>query len=88
MNGKLAEAPERLRTGDELLWNFLRVRLTEDDLLEIVHHEKLQAGLTKTVKPSTEMKKKYPQYRRTPRMVYDLPEPRFIQLSLAGKRTE
>ncbi len=39
VNGKLAEAPERLRTGDEPLWNFLRVRLTEDDLLEVVHHE-------------------------------------------------
>ncbi|KAF1274612.1 MULTISPECIES: type VII secretion protein EssC [Bacillus amyloliquefaciens group] len=87
VNGKLAEAPERLRTGDELLWNFLRVRLTEDDLLEVVHHEKLQTGLTKTVKPSTEMKKKYPQYRRTPRMVYDLPEDR-VSFSFPSQESE
>ncbi|MBT2575646.1 type VII secretion protein EssC [Bacillus sp. ISL-51] len=76
VNGERASASQTLQTGDELLWNFLRVRLTEDDLLEIIHHERFQTGLIKTKKPSTEMKKKYPQYRRTPRMVYDLPEDR------------
>ncbi|KXZ17785.1 type VII secretion protein EssC [Bacillus nakamurai] len=76
VNGERAAASQKLQAGDELLWNFLRVRLTEEDLLEIIHHERFQTGLLKTKKPSTEMKKKYPQYRRTPRMVYDLPEDR------------
>lgn len=73
--------------GDEPLWNFLRLRLTEDDLLEVVHHEEFQTGLIKTIKPSTEMKKKYPQYRRTPRMVYDLPEDR-VSFSFPSQESE
>lgn len=76
LNGEKINANTPLKPGDEIFWNFTQMRVTEQDLLEIVHYAQFETALTETVKPSTEMQKKYPQYRRTPRMVYDLPDDR------------
>ncbi len=76
MNGEKINANTPLKPGDEIFWNFTQMSVTEQDLLEIVHFAQFETALTETVKPSTEMQKKYPQYRRTPRMVYDLPDDR------------
>ncbi|MCY8466125.1 type VII secretion protein EssC [Bacillus atrophaeus] len=76
LNGEKVKEDTPLQAGDELFWNFLQMRIVEHDLLEIMHYEPYETTLVETAKPSSEMKKKYPQYRRTPRMVYDLPEDR------------
>ncbi|MGZ9791971.1 type VII secretion protein EssC [Bacillus atrophaeus] len=76
LNGEKVKEDTPLQAGDELFWNFLQMRIMEHDLLEIMHYEPYETTLVETAKPSSEMKKKYPQYRRTPRMVYDLPEDR------------
>ncbi len=76
LNGEKIIANTPLQPGDEIFWNFTQMRVTEQDLLEVVHFAPFETALTETVKPSTEMQKKYPQYRRTPRMVYDLPDDR------------
>ncbi|WP_411802332.1 FtsK/SpoIIIE N-terminal domain-containing protein, partial [Bacillus mojavensis] len=57
LNGEKVISAAPLKPGDEIFWNFTLMRVTEQDLLEIVHYTPLETVLTKTVKPSTEMQK-------------------------------
>lgn len=57
LNGEKINANTPLKPGDEIFWNFTQMRVTEQDLLEIVHYAQFETALTETVKPSTEMQK-------------------------------
>lgn len=74
MNGEKITAPASLQNGDEILFGLNTFRIIEGDLLEINAREPFETALEQTVKPSSETKNKYPQYRRPPRMIYDLPD--------------
>ncbi|PLT31471.1 type VII secretion protein EssC [Peribacillus deserti] len=74
LNGiKITEAAE-LKLGDLLFWPFMTVSMLEQDLLAIKTAEPFKASLPRMQRPTSEMQKNYPGYRRTPRMVYELPD--------------
>lgn len=87
VNRKQAHGPQRLLAGDELFWNFLTLSLKDDDLLQVTAFEPFQTRLEKTRPPSTETKQKYPLYRRTPRLIYDLPDDR-VSFSFPSQESE
>ncbi|WP_282033614.1 type VII secretion protein EssC [Metabacillus indicus] len=74
LNGRKIDSITPLETGDLLFWPFMTVRLLQEDLLQVTSFEPFQSSLPKTEKPRSEMSKKYPVYRRTPRMIYELPK--------------
>ncbi|WP_113926836.1 type VII secretion protein EssC [Bacillus sp. P14.5] len=85
-NGHLAKGKMELTVGDILFYPFIAITLTENDLIEIHSLEDYQTELVESVRPTSEMQKKYPNYRRTPRMVYELPEEK-VQLSFPSQES-
>jgi len=79
-NGQKIEIPSLLETGDMIMWASMKITLLEEDFIQIESPETYQTSLPESIIPLSEMKKKYPAYRRTPRMVYDLPDEK-VQLS-------
>ncbi|MBM7694488.1 S-DNA-T family DNA segregation ATPase FtsK/SpoIIIE [Peribacillus deserti] len=74
LNGiKLAGTAE-FHLGDLLFWPLTTISLLEQDLLAVKTAEPFEAHLPRTLPPISEMKKNYPGYRRTPRLVYELPD--------------
>ncbi|CAM4006563.1 type VII secretion protein EssC [Mesobacillus zeae] len=73
-NGIKLSGQAELKVGDILLWPFMELRLIDDDLIEITGIEDFETSLPHAKQPKSEMSKIYPLYRRTPRMVYELPE--------------
>ncbi|ART76066.1 type VII secretion protein EssC [Sutcliffiella horikoshii] len=74
LNGHKIDDGTVLEVGDLLLWSFMEIRLIEEDVFEVASHTEYETDLSDIQRPQSEMKKKYPSYRRTPRMVYDLPD--------------
>ncbi|MGG4231514.1 FtsK/SpoIIIE N-terminal domain-containing protein [Bacillus licheniformis] len=74
LNGEEVSAPVSVQNGDEIAFGLNILRIVEDDLLEIEGFGKFDTSLENILKPSSETKNKYPQYRRPPRMIYDLPD--------------
>ncbi|WP_226527779.1 type VII secretion protein EssC [Metabacillus niabensis] len=79
-NGQKIEIPSLLETGDIIMWASMKITLLEEDFIQIESPETYQTRLPEAIIPLSEMRKKYPAYRRTPRMVYDLPDEK-VQLS-------
>ncbi|MCM3616554.1 type VII secretion protein EssC [Sutcliffiella horikoshii] len=74
LNGCLLKGKAILEKGDLLLLSFSEIRFIEEDIIEVESTEDYVSNLTEMKSPQSEMKKKYPSYRRTPRMVYELPD--------------
>ncbi|MFD0051707.1 type VII secretion protein EssC [Actinomycetes bacterium NPDC127524] len=74
VNGHKAGEARNLEIGDVVFSPFLEFSLLESDLVKIKGAASFQTELTRTLPPISEMQKNYPHYRRTPRMVYDLPD--------------
>jgi S-DNA-T family DNA segregation ATPase FtsK/SpoIIIE len=74
LNGRKVECLTQLQIGDILFWPFMTVRLIEEDLIQVLSIDEFHSSLPHTEKPRSEMSKKYPIYRRTPRMIYELPK--------------
>ncbi len=74
INGQKLQSRKKIELGDIIFTPFMQIRLVEEDMLEIIHFEDIESRLPLLKEPESEMKKKYPIYRRTPRMVYDLPK--------------
>src|SRR5690625_2684710 len=74
INGEKVLGLRTLSVGDTLFYNNCFYVLEETDVL-IVRSKAPDALSLPLMKKSTSvMKRKYPNYRRTPRMIYDLPE--------------
>ncbi|OAS83039.1 type VII secretion protein EssC [Metabacillus litoralis] len=86
-NGQLINQASQLEVGDQLLWPLMTITLLEDDLIQIDSLQDFETILLETVQPQSEMQKKYPVYRRTPRMVYDLPDEK-VQFSFPSQDSE
>ncbi|MGM0875218.1 MAG: type VII secretion protein EssC [Bacillota bacterium] len=86
-NGQRINETSQLGIGDKLLWPFMTITLVEEDLIQIESLLDFETILSETIKPLSEMQKKYPVYRRTPRMVYDLPEEK-VRLSFPSQDSE
>ncbi len=74
LNGHKIFKDVQLEVGDLLLLPFMEIRFVEEDAIEVSSYDDYETNLSEMKRPQSEMKKKYPNYRRTPRMVYDLPD--------------
>ncbi|WP_368505844.1 type VII secretion protein EssC [Alkalihalophilus sp. As8PL] len=74
VNGQQVKGKKEIVNGDVIFYSYLSMTFIEEDLLHIKSLETFKTSLTRAIPPTSEMKKKYPNYRRTPRMIYDLPE--------------
>ncbi len=86
-NGSLLHRKSPLQIGDILFLPMMTLTLLAEDMLEISSPETLETSLPEATIPSSEMKKKYPNYRRTPRMMYELPEDK-IDLSFPTQESD
>ncbi|GGA19271.1 type VII secretion protein EssC [Psychrobacillus lasiicapitis] len=74
VNGKRCESNTILKTGDIIQWAFMEMKLIERDRLEVITSSQYETSLSEIDVPKSEIFHMYPDYRRTPRMIYDLPE--------------
>ncbi|MGM7723466.1 type VII secretion protein EssC [Metabacillus sp. Hm71] len=86
-NGRRMEEATQLEIGDQLFWPTMVITLIEEDLIQIESLLEYKTDLLETMKPQSEMQKKYPVYRRTPRMVYELPDEK-VQFSFPSQDSE
>lgn len=87
LNGEKVQGSVEVKLGDEIFWPFIVLRFLEEDVLEIASFDEIETDLPRTVIPVSEMKKKYPVYRRTPRMIYELPK-EDVQLAFPSQESE
>ncbi|KMK95778.1 type VII secretion protein EssC [Rossellomorea marisflavi] len=87
LNGERIRKKTEIRTGDMIFTPYVTISLLEDDLISIHGVGEMGIDLPESRRPLSEMKKKYPNYRRTPRMVYDLPEEK-VQLSFPSQESD
>lgn len=78
INGQKKQSRKEVQVGDLIFTPFMFIRLVEEDVLELTCFEKFETKLSIISEPESEMKKKYPIYRRTPRMVYELPKEKVL----------
>ncbi|SIQ63076.1 type VII secretion protein EssC [Priestia flexa] len=74
VNGQRISSVTKLKLGDVITWGAVTIELLEHDLLKVHRFDEFFTKLPKSKQPISEMKKKYPVYRRTPRMIYELPD--------------
>ncbi|MDR7074429.1 type VII secretion protein EssC [Fictibacillus barbaricus] len=87
LNGHKIDGLTPFEVGDLLFWPFMSLKLIEKDLLQISSLEKFTSELPLAARPVSEMSKKYPNYRRTPRMVFELPTDK-VTLSFPSQEGE
>ncbi|MCM3715932.1 type VII secretion protein EssC [Alkalihalobacillus oceani] len=74
LNGLRVREATACANGDHLFFPFMTITIVEDDLLMIRCTEAVETELPAVRPPVSKMQKAYPLYRRTPRLIYDLPE--------------
>ncbi|MEK5146178.1 type VII secretion protein EssC [Psychrobacillus sp. FSL K6-4615] len=74
VNGKLVDSNTILANGDVLQWAFIEMKLLQKDLIEVTAAVPYTTKLPIIDIPASEILQMYPDYRRTPRMIYDLPD--------------
>ncbi|TDL31372.1 type VII secretion protein EssC [Jeotgalibacillus sp. S-D1] len=87
VNGERKTTRTSIQNGDLIEWASSRLMIMDEDLLSIRSETETFSNLPRTMEPTTEMKKNYPVYRRTPRMVYELPEER-VQMTFPSQESE
>lgn len=86
LNGHLVLDKQKLEVGDILFWNGIYVTLMDQDVIQIESFYEFESSLKEISLPQSEMMKRYPNYRRTPRMLYELPKEK-VQLSFPGQES-
>ncbi|MFB8735660.1 hypothetical protein ACEQPO_24000 [Bacillus sp. SL00103] len=82
--------PEPIDAGDELFWNFLTVTLKDDDLLQVTAYEPsntLEKNSSTKHRNKKNKKKMESLYRRTPCLIYDLPDDQ-VSFSFPSQESE
>lgn len=87
LNGHLLTSDSELVLGDILLWNGMEITYLEEDLLAVASSKRFGTELEEIKPHQSEMQKRYPLYRRTPRMVYELPKEK-VQLTFPGQEAQ
>lgn len=87
VNGKRSESNHVLQMGDVIQWAFMEMKLVEKDMLEVVSSVKYETILPEIDVPKSEILNIYPEYRRTPRMIYDLPKEK-VSLSFPTQESD
>ncbi|MDL4840550.1 type VII secretion protein EssC [Aquibacillus rhizosphaerae] len=86
-NGHRIVGKTKISVGDILFWPLMTITFTEIDVIQVESNRNIDSKLIETKLPQSEMQKKYPIYRRTPRMLHELPEDK-VQLSFPSQETE
>ncbi|BAQ10911.1 yuka protein [Bacillus sp. OxB-1] len=73
-NGEQLEGHPQLNLGDLVQWESMEIRLLEPDVLAIRSVGAYRTELPEFELPKSEMAEIYPDYRRTPRMIHELPD--------------
>ncbi|MFC4024361.1 type VII secretion protein EssC [Oceanobacillus longus] len=87
VNGEKVTAVTELRQGDIVFYSSIFISLIEEDAISVTSREDLALNLYETKQPTSIMKQKYPKYRRTPRMIYELPEDK-VDFSFPSEESE
>lgn len=87
VNGMRCETNTILQIGDVIQWAFMEIKLIERDRLEINASVFYKTTLPEIEVPKSEIFHMYPDYRRTPRMIYDLPEDK-VSLSFPTQESD
>lgn len=87
INGSIVSNVTTLRYGDILFFDGSFFIIKDEDVLEIESSMLPPSDLIEMKKPNSVMKKKYPDYRRTPRMIYELPEDK-VTFSFPAEESE
>lgn len=87
VNGRVSETDQVLQLGDVIQWAFMEMELMEKDILEVSAAVPYASMLPIIEVPKSEIYSMYPDYRRTPRMIYDLPEEK-VTLSFPTQETD
>ena len=87
LNGVKVTEMTAIENGDLICSPYMVLRLLEGDTLMIKSADRYETSLSRTMQPISEMKKSYPQYRRTPRMIYELPDEK-VTISFPSQESE
>ncbi|MCW1928791.1 type VII secretion protein EssC [Bhargavaea beijingensis] len=74
LNGKKTSGAVRLCEGDVIQWLMLEIRLAGNDRIEVASPYSYRTALPVFEEPESEVKKTYPVYRRTPRLIHQAPD--------------
>lgn len=74
INGSKITGMRTVEKGDVIFWNFQEFIILDEDLLWTNDADAVNVRLPFAAVPTSETKRKYPEYRRTPRMIYELPD--------------
>lgn len=87
VNGQRVIKETAISCGDILFYSNAFITLMDIDVITIASKEETKIKLQQIKKPTTVMKKKYPKYRRTPRMIYELPDEK-VDFSFPSEETD
>ena len=85
LNGERMDKAREMLKGNILFHSFSTVTLMDDDVISVTGNQPMD--LPEIILPTSVMKKKYPNYRRTPRMIYDLPDEK-VSFSFPAEESE
>ncbi|MCM3180975.1 type VII secretion protein EssC [Cytobacillus horneckiae] len=87
VNGERIQGKQQIDVGEWLFFPFTMIRFIEEDVIEVSSVHEFKSQLPLMAIPESEMKKKYPVYRRTPRMVYEKPDEK-VNLSFPSQEAD
>ncbi|MGE7604657.1 type VII secretion protein EssC [Peribacillus sp. NPDC097675] len=87
LNGVKVTELTAIENGDLICSPYMLLRVLEGDTLMVKSADRYETTLTRIMQPISEMKKSYPQYRRTPRMIYELPDEK-VTISFPSQESE
>ncbi len=87
INGKKISGSKEIEIGDWIFTPYMLLRFVEEDVLQVIGYEEYGSNLPPIKVPRSEMGKKYPLYRRTPRMIYEMPKEK-VSLSFPAQEHE
>lgn len=73
-NGEIVKGVTPIQYGDKLLHQYIFFSIKKNDILTVYAHNQFSIELTEMKEPTSVMKEKYPSFRRTPRMIYEMPD--------------
>ncbi|MGM8364438.1 type VII secretion protein EssC [Virgibacillus sp. W0181] len=87
VNGERSQDLTSIRTGDIVFYKDMFITLVQNDSIAVSGIKSPELALPKMKLPTTVLKEKYPAYRRTPRMVYELPDDN-VSFTFPSEETE
>ncbi|MBO2535946.1 type VII secretion protein EssC [Rummeliibacillus suwonensis] len=87
INGKKQLSPSPLNTGDQIMDECHTFSFIQNDIFEVTAYRPIESALPTITVPTSKIAENYPFYRRTPRMIYELPKEK-VSLSFPSQKNE